>query len=499
MSDFTGSNVGLYIQPDGCGEELYYLDCSVPQDFTVQPNGTFTTNYCINEKGEFVERNKTAAPPEDIEFTINSSLTDTANWLDTVIGEGVCNFPMYVTFHCPRPGMFANWNLVYQITGATFESYTIAGFGDIGGDDPINKNYVLKVPATNFTEFRQFNLFNVPNSVYAYDLLAIDFCSYDSTCGANCNDDELGCSTAVIAGANNTSDGTYALTLDSLCSAAEFVDDGSTAIFGANTTTQVMANICTQSVGTNRQIYVQDYNDATVGTLDIAYADDEENYVTVAVSAGNDSATGPNVIKEDKLGNIFLVSDLGYIFKSDDGGVSWTTQDAGAASGAAALHAINFRNDQFGLAGGAGGVLVSSSNGGESWSAVTQTDITTKVVSIEYSDSAWVIATEDGKLYTSRFNDGLAVFNEVQIPGTTGNTTKDMKADGCFVAVAYDKSSGTNPGRYVYSVNGGTSWEGGATGLILTNTGFNALQLNNGSVWIAGNGGTIIKASTGKR
>ena len=156
------------------------------------------------------------------------------------------------------------------------------------------------------------------------------------------------------------------------------------------------------------------------------------------------------------------------------------------------MNAVKFRNSQFGLAGGVGGVIIATTNSGESWSAVVQTDITTDIVSIEYSDDAWYFFTTDGKMFTSKFNDGQLVFAESTVPGTSGYALVDAVVDGCTIVAVFNKAAGTNPGTLFESVNGGTSWE---PSIPTANTGYNAIARQGNGYVVVGDGGTAQKLS----
>jgi photosystem II stability/assembly factor-like uncharacterized protein len=206
---------------------------------------------------------------------------------------------------------------------------------------------------------------------------------------------------------------------------------------------------------------------------------------------------GPNCLAKGPNGKLFLTTSLGEIWVSEDNAVNWSLIFDGSVISNAGLNAISFFDEVTGLAGGVGGVIVYTVNGGESWteSLVSTVDITTDIVSIEWTDESWTAATVDGKFYYVLIASN-AVMNELTVPGTAGNTTVDMATDGCTIWYVYNRAAGINPGRVVYSINGGANWEIMSE---ITNTGFNAIAIAAGQPYIVGNGGTIVKATDLKR
>ena len=58
------------------------------------------------------------------------------------------------------------------------------------------------------------------------------------------------------------------------------------------------------------------------------------------------------------------------VYFSDDGCLTWTDQNALAASGAGALNSIHFYDANVGVAGGVGPVVIYTIDGGENWTAM---------------------------------------------------------------------------------------------------------------------------------
>jgi photosystem II stability/assembly factor-like uncharacterized protein len=93
----------------------------------------------------------------------------------------------------------------------------------------------------------------------------------------------------------------------------------------------------------------------------------------VLVGSTDDEAatSGQSIFAFDKE-HIWLCTDDGRVYFSDDGALTWADQNALAASGAGVLNSIHFYDANVGVAGGAGPVVIYTIDGGENWQAMVQ-------------------------------------------------------------------------------------------------------------------------------
>jgi Ni,Fe-hydrogenase maturation factor len=81
------------------------------------------------------------------------------------------------------------------------------------------------------------------------------------------------------------------------------------------------------------------------------------------------------------------------IFKSDDGGLTWVQKYGGSGS---VLLGVDFLNDQYGIASGDYGHILTTTDGGENWTLDTQVgDVLLHSPFIWNEDTAWVVGTPE--------------------------------------------------------------------------------------------------------
>jgi len=489
MTELTSRGATLWLQPD-CSDEIYEIPCSLPDDFTIS-EGTKTTVYCINSLGKYEATTKTLDAPEDVELTIQSSFDTEANWFDTLVSEGKCDWVIYMSLHCPKRGVFGGWQVVYRFENTEFQSIGVTGLGgDFRADNVLGKTYTMIASPSDVTEIRPYQLVDIPNTAYPYDINAVDFAYDENNCGAGCDDTIAACETMVAAGEDDTST-LQSVTLANRCVQGEIYGTGdiSTAILDS-----VASVVATISGGFVRNVYA--LNVQLTPGVDIVYTDDGITYTAVPLATAG-VAGGPNALFEGPNNKLFLLTSIGEIYVSEDNAISWSQLYDGVAHGSDSLNAGSFFDDITGLVGGDSGHVLFTKNGGESWteSSISQATITGNIISLEWSDEAWLAFTATGEFYYTLIEQD-EVINELSVPGATGNTGIDMVVDGCTVWVVYNKAAGSNPGTIVYSINGGRTWE--LTDAI-TNTGYNAIAMAGGQPYAVGAGGIIIKATNVKR
>jgi photosystem II stability/assembly factor-like uncharacterized protein len=113
--------------------------------------------------------------------------------------------------------------------------------------------------------------------------------------------------------------------------------------------------------------------DAVGGTaMEINYTDDAGvtawTNVAVGTTANEGGLTGQSIFAFDQE-HIWICTDAGEVYFSDDGGLTWVSQNATGASGGNALHSIHFYDANIGVAVGASTTVIITIDGGENWTA----------------------------------------------------------------------------------------------------------------------------------
>lgn len=246
-------------------------------------------------------------------------------------------------------------------------------------------------------------------------------------------------------------------------------------------TTRILAALGTTRVGGPMVVHYSDDLGATWNEVEVG-------------STNGQFAEGPNALfmYDSDLG--WLVTSGGYIYYTADGGLSWTTQDAGVTLGGNG-HAIHFITDRVGIVGGAAGKIATTQDGGQTWTLVTVpvAAIISTVWAID-ADNLWAGA-ENGRLYYS--TDGGTTWTERVHPGSGVGKVKSLAfAPGSAMMGTLAHDDAGPVGTVLTTINGGYTWEPWTTP---TNTGLNGMfVLDENETFIVGNaqGGTGVVLKT---
>jgi len=156
----------------------------------------------------------------------------------------------------------------------------------------------------------------------------------------------------------------------------------------------------------------------------------------------------------------------GSIFKTVDGGDSWTKQNTGTTN---SLYSVYFTNADTGWAIGSLGIILKTTNGGSDW--VQQSTGTTNYLYSEFftnSDTGYVVGSSGIILKTT--NGGTSWITQISNISYDLNSLYFIQADTGYVV--------GNSGNVLKTTNGGINW-------IAQNTGISSLQLH--SVYFSDN------------
>jgi photosystem II stability/assembly factor-like uncharacterized protein len=219
----------------------------------------------------------------------------------------------------------------------------------------------------------------------------------------------------------------------------------------------------------------------------VAYSDDDwvtRTQVTVGAVIGECAAAQGALFALSKYFIVFATSS-GNVYFSQDGGVSWTLLDTASASGGALLNYIHFANTDEGVAVGDTGVIIATTDGGDTWSTIVDPTGGDDVLSVfVFSQYRFVIGTDVGGFWQTW--DGGNTFTEQS--GYSGYVATNLVVDIKFVndSVGYMIVNTVAPIGKVYRTrDGGSDWELLTTP---TNAGLNALAvINENLAYVVGN------------
>jgi hypothetical protein len=423
-SVYTAGNGALWVQPKGPGTDLVFLGChDVPS--LEEPLGDYTALFCPDpsKPKEFIEVGETHAPPAAVTMQIVEDVTNALSYLR----EQACPFPIYINMvECGRKDVFGNAAKTLIVDARKITNRSTSNLASREGDERMERTYDIAA-APPVIEVRSVSPIVLTESE-ATALLDISFCGGEQ-CAGNCGSYEENCENGIASGSGGTAASANVLyTGDagvawSTAAADPFAateDPESLVCFKINQTT-------------TRWLAVRDSDGAT--NAEIAYSDDSGatwTNVDIENGGGFEGALGPNAVFALDGYNIWIALSSGYIVKSSDQGLTWTTQTAGGVT-AQDLYAVHFSDTNNGVAGGASGVVLITSDGGKTWTAASAISGTPTVQAVwSESKNVFFVGTVNGYIYKSE--DGGVTYTAMY----TGTNIKSLKFANKFVAYAID-------------------------------------------------------------
>jgi photosystem II stability/assembly factor-like uncharacterized protein len=181
----------------------------------------------------------------------------------------------------------------------------------------------------------------------------------------------------------------------------------------------------------------------------------------------------------------WAVGAAGLVLATSNGGETWVEQQDGA-SGNNNLNAVSFVDDQHGWAVGRNGTIITTSDGGALWSA-QDSGTTESLGGVSFADDQHGWAVGQGGLILAT-SDGGAHWTQQSSGATTSTLTSVSFAnpeDGWVVGVA--------PPVVLATTDGGALWTPQAASL--NATGVDAVDSQH--AWIVGTGGDIVATTDG--
>ncbi|MDD1710409.1 MAG: hypothetical protein LUQ37_05830, partial [Methanoregulaceae archaeon] len=171
--------------------------------------------------------------------------------------------------------------------------------------------------------------------------------------------------------------------------------------------------------------------------------------------------------------HIWVGTKLGYIYKSVDGGATFTAVESGVIA-ITTWQALHFSDENNGMAVTAGDVIITTQDGGITWTAVTATGSGADLVSCYMIDAnrLWV-GTATGRLFYSR--DGGTTWTERTGQGFGTLHIYDIEFVTGSDLIGFLISTAAGPISTIFrTIDGGFSWQPLDTP---TNVGLNDLMI----------------------
>lgn len=492
---FKAGEGALWVQPNGPNSAPQYLGCHSLADIA-EPKGDITLLFCPDEAatGKFKVSGSWQSAAGPITTTITTKVNAVADYLESL----ACAVPIYLTKQkCGRRDVFGNYSRIYVIDGAVITNATLSAMLAMSPDDEGESMQAFDISGQALLRYWQVKALR-QSTTDTEGQLAVAFLKEDqcaSACGsavASCAVGFVGGKTVVGSAANQaevlkTTDGggTWAA-----ASAKPF--SGGYAI---------AALLYFAITGTLKRLLAGNGTTQASNPAQIAYSDDSGTTWT-QVNVGSTNAqyflSARSLFKLNQY-NIWAVTSSGYIYQSQDGGVSWTTRDAGIAASAANLWAVSFADALHGAASGASNTILKTSDAGVTWSVVTGPSAEAanigQVVDMVDTNVVWV-GYSDGKLYyTSNFQDTTPTWT-LRSLGITATSVKDIQFINSLTGYVVANVSGPI-GHLLRTFDGGYTWEDITTP---TNVGLNSIEVCSVNSAFAvgeasGGSGVILKVS----
>lgn len=445
---FTAGMGALFVQPTGPGKRLVYLGCHDVGDID-EPLGDYTPRFCPDPTGVKKWRavGEEYSPPEAVTTEITEDVTGALS----VLREQKCPIPLYVNLVCGgRRDVFTNAEKTYILDVRRITNRTISNLLMRESDERAEQVFSLSAAPPVF-EVRTVTADSL-NESETEALNDIVFCNEESCAGA-CGDAAGVCESGfAVADAGAAATANVIATTDGGVTWAATATDP----FAADE--DILSATCFRiDKDTVRWLVVRGPEAAPTNPLEIGYSDDSgATWTNVDVeAAGTRAANDSGALFALDKRHIWLVSTGGYIFFSEDGGITWTPQSEGELT-TVDLNAIHFdEGGQNGVAVGDTGVVLITRDGGETWEAGTTITGTPDVYCVKVADgSRFYVGTSDGNIYVT-FD--RATTWESQFVLASG-AVNDIDIVNDFVLWAAVDNS-TPVGTVYRTRNGGRDWE----------------------------------------
>ena len=414
MPKYFDADMGtIWVQPGGPGEECKPLICHSTGGPT-EPLGDVTTRLYRDANGWHIAQNSQGQPNRTT-MTIEAYLAETRTWIQDHIedqtqrGQSQCELPIYIHMaQCGRQDTFLNYDYGKLIKGGIFNQRAFTNMvrmmAEAGAPpaDMTGQAFDLSGEpyAPEYWKIRTQAVRTIAETKTLYDI-AMD----DGRCLSACGPARSQCQYGVIVSEADTpsSQPNTWYTDDGWVTGTSY--DDPFHYTGISVVSVVRFEV---DRNVTRTLVAQGTHHAS--GFHVAYRDTgDADWTVVQVSA----STTENAVHSGALFaldqfHIWLVSDLGNVYFSNDGAATWTDQSApDPGTGAEPLLYVSFPpgdpNNGWAVGGdGVTGNHILKTTDGATWEIVTGPaaragDVVTAVAAID-SQRAWIIY-ENGYIY----------------------------------------------------------------------------------------------------
>lgn len=479
--NYNSRNGSLWVQPAGPNSEPFFLGCHDLDDVEEPITGGVSLIRRFDPKGRgWLTTGKNRTPPDPVSTTITGLLFEQRDWLEKL----KCPFTLFSLFRdCGDADVFLNYNRGYALMNCEPLSRTFSGFHM--REEEVESAVAMEINAD--IPLVQINPLVIDRITTAAVLAAnAVWTNKDSRCYGDCGE-TLDPGDLVAWGLDSAAG---PATADLFLSADGGPTNAATAAdpLGAGMMIGAVSRFYVDK--TTRRILVAGGVAAGQGT--VAWSDDDgATWTTVAIggaAANHSPLKGSSLFVLDQY-NIWLGTQGGYIYKSTDGGETWTAVESGVIT-TDPWNAVHFSDKFYGVAVSDSDVIAVTADGGTTWTAVTATGGGADILSAFRIDKnrMWVGDSVSGLYYT---RDNGVTWTEKTGQAFNAGTMNDLEFANELIGFLISNTAGP-VGEVFRTIDGGFSWQSIDTP---TNTGLNDLMIADADTVFAvgeAQGGTAV-------
>ena len=467
MAVMTNDMGSLFVQPGGPNTEPFWLGCHDVGDIS-ETLGDVTREYCPDPagKGKMLVIRRAQGAEGEVTLDVTFPVGKVADYLEELtIGGRRCPVGLYINWaECGQ----RNWADVFD-RGVVIEDamLTARTFANAAASRSDGAAPTRSTRTFSFSGKRLIGYYDLTSTdrtiVAATAMLAVEACSWDECIGA--------CMPGYLGQIVYATDTATALTKSALYQSLDFgVTWAPRAAFNADVLVDenVGALVCFPiAPGTTRLLMAK--TETVAGTpARVFYSDDGGITYSAVISVG---ATNAEYFPYAQ--SLFALNDGavwgctddngagGHIYKSADGGVTWTTQLTAAADN---LNVIHFADENVGVCFGNAGECWVTVDSGAHWDQETDVTGAPSIRGCLCLDANrfWAATSAGALWYTT---DGGATWAQRNVPLPAGATaialygSMDLWDDYLFAVSGQATVGGNNYGMVARTWDGGYNWE----------------------------------------
>lgn len=448
-TSLRGAMGKIWIQPGGANNPVYPLSCSDLGDLT-DPKGGINLTRCYDNNGKLKVVGQTESAPDPVTTTITSLLFSERSWLESLD----CQFALYVLQRCGgKADLFNNYSRGERLEHCRISQLAYSGLvkREEDEDSMLATDIEAWPPLVHIDQLAIIKLGAPIGNEDLVDVVAND----DARCTNECGLPELPLGSIVYvitdaptgAKAELRYSTDFGATWNTPAAQPFAINEDLSAI------TRVLMGI------TSVRLIVSKLGDGTAMQGKVAYTDDAGatwNVVNIGGATDGHGAVSTTGLFNLSRQFVFLASAAGYIYKSEDGGETWTAVEDGAITVDDYL-SIHFADDTYGIAGAENGIVSLTDDGGETWYVSGSLPGAADIKSVTRLDKVRLWAADvSGKIFYSV--DGGESWS--QRTGWSGSGVGSIESvrflddySGWMI-----KTDGVGDSHFLHTFNGGHDW-----------------------------------------